>query len=245
MKIAAISDLHIGPRRWMDEFRHAEATFLAFLDRLERTHDLIVLVGDVFQTDHDLFPGRRGAVRQLMGARRRLPALAERFARPPYRYVHGNHDQIARDHLGAAETLRLEADGYCAFFVHGHQYDPIFRRAEVLARSASWFTGRLRAAGLRPVAQWFEANDIRIKHERFHRGDGPYLSAGRRLLREHSADVVVMGHTHVPVRVEAPEGLIVNTGSCSIGQEMYVSIDTRARAVELHAPAVAHSILKT
>ena len=239
MRIAALSDLHIGARAWMDEFRHPEARFLAFLDRLERAHDVIVLVGDVFQTDHDPLPGQRAAVRQLMRARRRLPALAERLACPPYRYVHGNHDIVARDHLGAAETLAVDADGFRAFFIHGHQYDPVFRRAEPLARAATWFTGRLRAAGLRPLAQWFESNDIQIKHRRFHHPEGPYLRAGRRLLREHGADVVVMGHTHVPVRVAAPEGLIVNTGSCSIGQEMYVSIDTRARTVELHAPPPA------
>ena len=50
--------------------------------------------------------------------------------------------------------------------------------------------------------------------------------AGSRLL-------VVMGHTHVPVRVEYPEGWVVNSGSCSVGQRMYVAIDTAARSVEI------------
>jgi predicted phosphodiesterase len=233
MRIAALSDLHIGARRWMDEFRHTEAGFLRFLDDLEGRFDAIVLVGDVFQTDHAWLPGRRGAVRQLMAAQRRLPALAERFARPPYRYIHGNHDAIARDQLGAEETHEIDADGFRVFFIHGHQFDPLFRRVEPLTRAASWFTGRLRFAGLRPVAQWFEANDIEIKHRRFHHPEGPYLRAGRELLRERAADVVVMGHTHVPVRVEFPEGWVVNSGSCSVGQRMYVAIDTAARTVEL------------
>ncbi|MCA9634405.1 MAG: metallophosphoesterase family protein [Myxococcales bacterium] len=247
MRIAAISDLHIGPRGWMDEFRHREADFLAFLDRLEEEFEVIVLVGDVFQTDHAMVPGRRGAVRHLMAAQRRLPALAERFARAPYRYIHGNHDAIARDHLGAPESLRLEADGFVAYFIHGHQFDPLFRRVEPLTRAASWFTGRLRFVGLRAVAEWFEGNDIRIKHERFHHDAGPYLSAGRRLLQEEGADVVVMGHTHVPARVETPEGLVVNSGSCSVGQQVYVAIDTAARSVEVRTPRIrgAHSIAKT
>ncbi len=234
MRIAALSDLHIGAHRWMDEFRHREADFLGFLDRLEASFDAIVLVGDVFQTDHAWLPGRRGALRQLRAAQRRLPQLAERFSRAPYRYVHGNHDAVAREHLQAPETLQLEADGRRVFFIHGHQFDPLFRRAYALTRAASWFTGRLRYAGLRPVAEWFESNDIRIKHERFHRDDGPYLRAGRDLLREHGADIVVMGHTHVPVRVEYPEGLVVNSGSCSVGQHSYVAIDTRSGEVELH-----------
>ncbi len=233
MRIAALSDLHIGAHGWMDEFRHPEAAFLGFLDRLEADFDAIVLVGDVFQTDHAWLPGRRGSLRQLHAARRRLPELAARFSQPPYRYVHGNHDAIAQEHLDAPETLQIEADGRRVFFIHGHQFDPLFRRAYALTRAASWFTGRLRFAGLRPVAQWFESNDIRIKHQRFHRDDGPYLRAGRELLRRHNADVVVMGHTHVPVRVEYPEGLVVNSGSCSVGQHSYVAIDTTSGEVEL------------
>lgn len=238
MRIAALSDLHIGARAWMDEFRHPEPSFLAFLDRLEAEHDAIVLVGDIFQTDHDLLLGPRAAVRQLIKARRRLPQLAERFARAPYHYVHGNHDLIAGAHLGAAERLCLGDDDFRVLFIHGHQFDPIFCRAQALARGATWFTGRLRAAGLRPVAQWFEGNDIRIKHQRFHHPEGPYLRAARRLLHEHAAHAVVMGHTHVPVHVELPEGIFINTGTCSIGQQMYTSIDTRARTAHLHAPRV-------
>jgi len=233
MRIAALSDLHIGARLWMDEFRHHEGDFLRFLDRLEADFDAIVLVGDVFQTDHAWLPGRRGALRQLEAARARLPALAQRLAAPPYRYVHGNHDAIAGEHLAAPETLEIEADGRRIFFIHGHQFDPLFCRAYRLTRAASWFTGRLRFVGLRPVAAWFEANDIRIKHERFHHDEGPYLRAGRRLLVERNADVVVMGHTHVPVRVEYPEGLVVNSGSCSVGQHSYVVIDTATGSVEL------------
>ncbi|MEZ4452017.1 MAG: metallophosphoesterase family protein [Nannocystaceae bacterium] len=237
MRIAAISDLHIGARRWMDEFHHAEARFLRFLDHLEAEADVIVLVGDVYQTDHALVPGSRGAVRQLMAARRRLPEIAARLERPCYRYVHGNHDWIARDALGAVERLTLSADGVRVHFIHGHQFDPLFRGVYALTRAATWCTGRLRFVGLRPVADWFEGNDIRIKHARFHHDEGPYVRAGRQLLRDEAADVVVMGHTHVPVRARVPEGVLLNTGSCSRGQEMYALIDTARGTAELRTPA--------
>ena len=233
MRIAALSDLHIGARPWMDEFRHSEGSFLRFLDRLEAEFEAIVLVGDVFQTDHCWIPGRRGAIRQLRLARGRLPDLAKRLAAAPYHYIYGNHDAIAQDLLAARETLALEADGLRIFFVHGHQFDPLFRRAWALTRAASWCTGRLRFVGLRALAQSIEGHDIRIKHRRFHHPEGPYLKAGRRLLREQHADIVVMGHTHMPVRVEVPEGIIVNSGSCSAGQLSYVAIDTRQHSVEL------------
>ena len=57
----------------------------------------------------------------------------------------------------------------------------------------------------------------------------------RALLGKQCADVVVMGHTHIPDRLELPEGIYANTGSCSVGQRMYVSIDTARRSVELHS----------
>ena len=44
MKIAAISDLHIGAYARSDSFGHAQDAFLRLLDGLEATHDLIVLL---------------------------------------------------------------------------------------------------------------------------------------------------------------------------------------------------------
>jgi predicted phosphodiesterase len=236
VKIAALSDFHIGARGYTDEFHHTEAAFLEFLAGLEATHERIVLVGDIYQTEHDLLPGHRAAARQLARARRRMPALAERLGGPAYVYVHGNHDAVAGRELGAQELVRLTADGFTAVFIHGHQFDPVFRRAYAAARAATWLTGRMRRAGLRPLAQWFEGRDIAIKHRRFGHAEGPYAAAARGLLREHAADVVVMGHTHVPHVHALPEGRVVNTGSCSRGRFMHVSIDTQARTVELHVP---------
>lgn len=234
MRIAALSDFHIGARAYMDEFRHDEARFLAYLDRLEASHDRIVLVGDIYQTEHSLRPGHQAAARELGRARRRLPALAERLRGGPYLYLHGNHDAVAGAELAAPEQLRLAADGFAVVFIHGHQFDPIFSRAYAAARAATWFTGRLRRLGLRPLAQWFEGRDIALKHRRFGHAHGPYATAARALLREHSADLVVMGHTHVPHLHLLPEGRIVNTGSCSRGRTMHVTIDTAARSVEIH-----------
>ena len=238
MRIAALSDFHIGARAYMDEFHHDEHSFLAYLDRLEASHDRIVLVGDIYQTEHAMRPGHRAAARELTRARRRLPALAERLRSGPYVYLHGNHDAAAARELGAPESLRLVADGFAMIFIHGHQFDPIFSRAYAAARAATWFTGRLRRLGLRPLAQWFEGRDIALKHRRFGHASGPYAQAARALLREHSADLVVMGHTHVPHLHTLPEGRVVNTGSCSRGRLMHVTIDTTARSVEIHAPAV-------
>ena len=45
MRIAAISDFHIGATALTDTFGHAEDAFLRWLDRLEARHDRIVLLG--------------------------------------------------------------------------------------------------------------------------------------------------------------------------------------------------------
>ena len=182
MRIAALSDFHIGARRYMDEFRHSEASFLAWLDVLERSHDRIVLVGDIYQTEHALLPGLRPAAAQLARAQARLPALSARLRGPQYLYLHGNHDAVAGPALAAPERLQLRADDFTVVFIHGHQFDPVFQRARAAAQAATWFTGRLRRAGLRPLAQWFEGRDVAIKHRRFGHADGPYARAARTLL---------------------------------------------------------------
>lgn len=231
MRIAALSDFHIGARAGMDEFRHDEAPFLERLARVIDTHDRVVLVGDIYQTDHDWRTGQVAGARQLALARRRVPRLARALDRLPY--VHGNHDAVAARELGALPELRIDADGAALLFIHGHQFDPVFARAHAAARAATWFTGRLRRAGLRPLAQFFEGKDIAIKHRRFGHAEGPYARAARSLMRERGVDLVVMGHTHVAHRHDLPEGTVVNTGSCSGGRFTVVTLDTATRSATI------------
>jgi predicted phosphodiesterase len=237
LRIAALSDFHIGVKPHRDGFRHGLDAFCRFLDQLEATHDAIVLLGDIYQTDHGLFPGRASASRHLGRARRRIGELAARLERPPYVYVFGNHDEVAGEALNAREHASWHVDGLGVFFVHGHQFDPVARRARLAADLGTWITGRMRSLGLRPLAQWLEDRDIAIKDGRFRGEQGPYAIAGRDLARTWGAQIVVMGHTHVASVTAIPEGLVVNTGSCSRGRTEFVSIDTRARTVTLYGAA--------
>ena len=50
MKIAVISDLHLGRGDAADLFGHDDAEFLRFLDFLEGNFERIVLLGDIFET---------------------------------------------------------------------------------------------------------------------------------------------------------------------------------------------------
>jgi predicted phosphodiesterase len=234
MRVAALSDLHIGVTDRRDGFRHDAARFGAFLDELEAAHDRIVLLGDIFQTDHGAVPTRASARRHLRRARARVPQLARRWSGPKYLYVFGNHDAIARAELRAPEHACLEDHGVRILFIHGHQFDPVAVRAPLAADVGTWFTGRLRAIGLRPAAAWLEARDIAIKDRRFRGPQGPYARGAARLARDHEARVVVMGHTHC-ARIDAlAESLVVNTGSCSGGRSSWVSLDTATRRLRIH-----------
>lgn len=234
MRIAVLSDFHIGATDATDSFAHREDDFLSYLDELEGDHDIVVLLGDIFQTEHGFLPDRPTARLQLAMARARVPGLCERMTGASYRYIHGNHDEIASSVMSAPSSLQLGDDEFSVFLIHGHQFDPMLRMPIYpISRTATWFTGRLRQYGLRTVAEYFEGRDIVIKHERLGGPDGPYARASRDLMRQHKADCVVMGHTHMPVCHEFAEGISVNTGTCSHGQRCHVSIDTRARTVDV------------
>lgn len=234
MRIAALSDLHIGARRHTDGFRHDAAAFGRFLDRLEAEHDQVVLLGDVYQADHSLVPTAAAARRMLARARARVGSLSARFDRPPYVHVHGNHDAIAGPALGAPERLRVAAR-FPVLFIHGHQLDPVAVRAPWAADLGTWSTGRLRAVGLRPLAWWLEQRDVSIKDRRFRGPAGPYARGAQALVHEHAVAIVVMGHTHCPGITPLSHGVMVNTGTCSGGRTMWVSIDGERGTIEVHA----------
>lgn len=235
VRIAAFSDLHIGAHRHTDGFGHPLSRFEAWLTTLERDHDRIVLLGDIFQTDHAWRRSPAAFRRQLSAGQRRVARLWDRFRAGGYVYVHGNHDEIAAEAVGAAEQF-VATGRYPALFIHGHQFDPVARAAPAAANLGTWTCGRLRAAGLRPVARWLEGRDVAIKHERFGGPDGPYAAGAVSLARRHGTPVVVMGHTHVETIDAIDAGLCVNTGTCSGGALSFASIDTDAGRVQVHGP---------
>ena len=189
-------------------------------------------MGDIYQTDHGILPTVASARRHLRRARARVAALTERFRRPKYHYVFGNHDEIAAD-VGAVESVTLQEDSCCIVFIHGHQFDPVALQARLAADMGTWAMGRLRASGLRPAARWFEERDIAIKDRRFRGPAGPYAVGAARLAAERHASVVVMGHTHC-ARIDRVGGILsVNTGSCSRGAITYVSLDTAQRRLRV------------
>ena len=227
MKIAVISDLHLGGGGRVDRFGHADSTFLRFLSFLEGSFERIVLLGDVFELLHGGLPGSFSA--QLQKVRAAHPAIFERFRRPPYTYIHGNHDLASRKLLGAPQDLLIDADGARLLFVHGHQADWIVRSLYPLAVFTSWVGGMIeRLLGPLIARRLDDVDNWLLSARRV--GPCPFQGWAVAQAVRARADVVVTAHTHLPLVAEHGDRLYMNSGTCSRGRFNFLSIDTRAGA---------------
>jgi predicted phosphodiesterase len=223
MSIAVISDLHLGPGDRSDLFRHEDERFLGFLSFLEKNFERIVLLGDIWETLTPAWPlSPREALRRCREAH---PEIARRFAGSQYTYVHGNHDIVAGAAENVPDELVLTHGTTRLLFTHGHHHDVLIRNARWLSELGVWFGGWILRLGLQSVYRVLDAVDqlragITAAPERctFQRW-AISLAAAR------EADVVVTGHTHVPLRVEHPRALFLNSGSCADGRFSFLSVD--------------------
>lgn len=254
MRIAVLSDLHLGIRDRAERFGHDQAAFERFLDALERAFDVIILNGDTWETwQGERFADTRAAWR---AARRAWDRLGARFEREPYRLTWGNHDPLLADE-GVPRQLTLEADGLRLLFTHGHEWDPPLKRIGPLAYAFSWSTAWMVRREERPAVR--AINRLRGGFERRHlynprlpprldaldEASCPYLRGAAAWLREHPrVDVIALGHTHVPARVETPWGLVLNSGAAAGGRYAWIAADTARRAFHVfeHEPDVARAL---
>jgi predicted phosphodiesterase len=224
MKLAVISDLHLGAGDLADGFGHDDGEFLRFLTFLERNFERVVLLGDIWET---LQSRRLGSAREELALARAMhPEIAKRFERPQYHYVHGNHDIVAGV-LGVPDELTFEADGVKLLFTHGHQNDPLIARGRWLSDLGVWLGGWIRRVGLGAFYR------LCAKVDEMRGGlslDGTRCAfqqwaVGEAARREF--DIVVTGHTHLAARTEHGSRLFLNSGSCSEGKLSFLSLDTR------------------
>ncbi len=222
MQIAVISDLHLGRGGPTDLFGHDDEEFLRFLQFLESNFERIILLGDVWETLTGADWGKR--VAELHAARAHHREIAERFRRPQYTYVHGNHDYVTRDVEGAPSELVLQVDGTRLFFGHGHQGDPLIHRARWLSEFGVWLGGWLRRLRLSSLYSYFSRMDL----ERSQLTEKCAIQRWAVLEALHRrADVVVTGHTHVPGRRDHDSCLFLNSGTCAEGHISFLGVDTK------------------
>jgi predicted phosphodiesterase len=232
MRIAVISDLHLGRRDAVDLFGHEDAAFGRFLRFLEGSFERIVLLGDIFETLTPRLPGRHAA--ELAAAREAHAPLVQRFTGPRYVYVHGNHDLVAGAVLGAPEEVVLEADGVRLLLTHGHRHDWVIRHARWLSEAAVWAGAWLRRAGLTPVFRAFDAADALLRGASADPQRCPFQRWALARAEAHASDIVVTGHTHLGTRAEHGERLFLNSGSCAGGRFSFLALDTARGEYALH-----------
>ncbi len=231
MRIAVISDLHLGTSDASDSFGHDDAHFLRFLDHLENNYERIVLLGDIWETLTSRTFGQ--AIEALRDAQSSHPELKRRFDRPCYLYVHGNHDLVV-SRFGVPLHLVMEAHGVRIVLTHGHIFDRLVRHARWASELAVFAGGWLRRLGCRGLYRMLDSWDQRRAGT-----EAPSLSPSAfqrwaiAMAEAHGADAIVTGHTHVAGIAQHGQRLFVNSGSCSEGRFSYVSIDTQQARFEV------------
>jgi predicted phosphodiesterase len=233
MKIAVISDLHLGARDRADTFGHDETDFLRFLRYLEGNFERIVLLGDIWETLTGTTYGN--AARALEAARDAHPEIAARFRRPKYRYVHGNHDIVAGVTENAPEELALRIDGTRLLFTHGHHHDLLIRKARWLSELGVWLGGWLLRMRLNPLYSMFDSIDRARSRLDVDGTKCTFQRWAMDVAHARGADVVVTGHTHFANRTEHGSGLFLYSGSCANGKYSYLGIDTRSSTYGVHS----------
>lgn len=231
MKVAVISDLHLGAGGATDLFGHDDGEFLRFLAFLEKNFERIVLLGDVWETLTGALPG--SPLVELAAAHATHPELARRFERPMYSYVHGNHDIVAMTR-GVPEELTLHADGVRLLFTHGHQNDVVVKHARWLSELGVWFGAWVRRFGFGKMYQLLRRLDGLRAGASLDAQSCTFQRWAVEVARLKSADVVVTGHTHIAARAEHGDRLFLNSGSCAMGAISFLSIDTKKKEFAVH-----------
>ena len=232
MKIAVISDIHLGRGDRSDQFGHDDADFVRFLRYLEGDFERIVLLGDVYETLASPVP--MAQVQELDAIRAAHPEIIKRFDAPQYTYLHGNHDLVTRHVAAAPSQLSLEVDGKRLLFTHGHGYDLINRRAPWIAEWSVWLGHWVSRVGLAGVYRFFDRVDRFLRSLKIDPRKATFEDWAMALGTQRKADVVVTGHTHEARRDQRGGRLFLNSGTCAEGKFEFLTIDTRRDEYALH-----------
>ena len=241
MRIATFGDLHLGHTPVLDKFQGKEENLLRFDDHLSRTHDRIILMGDIYQTDYGMYPGSRSDV--LEAILKRYPRIIQRWGSSHYDSIFGNHDLITQKLLGTLKQIRLKKDGWRIWLIHGHQFDPFIAKKGHLPFFVTWIIGGMRRTGLGWLADFLEGPLYDFGQRIFQRLE----LAARKALINGKNNIIVMGHSHQMTCQQLGKGIYVNSGACSCDDMCYVSIDTSTRVVEVRAfrpPDEYHLLLR-
>lgn len=225
MNIAVISDLHLGAKDSCDAFGHDDAEFLRFLKFLESNFERIVLLGDIWETLTGKMPW--SPEEGLAEARACHPEIAARFRRPKYKYIHGNHDIVTAVTDRAPLYWQFEANGKRLLFTHGHTHDLLIQKAPWLAELAVCLGGWVRRCGLDTLYRLFDRIESWRAGARIAPSECTFQRWAVETAYAREADIIITGHTHIPLSAEHGPKLFMNSGACSNGRFSFAAMDTR------------------
>jgi UDP-2,3-diacylglucosamine pyrophosphatase LpxH len=216
MRILAISDVHLGSK---SRIAGSDGELCVLLK--SEPWDQVVVVGDLFDFWEATFE-------EIVQAHPTVLATLESLETV---IVIGNHDaQFAGiDCLNGMKVVTgaytLEDAGTTIVFQHGHEFDKL--SLSLTARFFYWLTEKLDA-----VAQWFAGSGVSLRREiRYSLVESgtaesfsDNVSAGS-VLSAPEADVVVSGHTHIPLVKQIGTTVYVNCGDFGPEHQTYVVIE--------------------
>lgn len=227
MKVAVISDLHIGHSDETHQLGHADYSFAEFLFFLEKTYDKIILLGDIFEIEmeNELNPE---VTYDLCKQEHNL--ITKRFEKPKYVYVFGNHDLIG-EKFGAIEKYEISYMGNKYLFIHGHQFDHFYQST---SSTLAYFGGLCLKLNMKSLYRWvtekFELGaifSIKRENEKFEKKAISYAN-------KHGYKAVITGHTHNPKILESNgNATFMNSGTCTHGRFCYLHLDLENSVFEL------------
>ena len=143
MRIAVISDLHIGAEEFVPD------GFGEFLDHLEREHDEIVLLGDVFECYFPRLPWK--ALAEYDRFDHLYRDITRRFRSAQYTVLSGNHDMVAQRARGIPSRTERGGPGFRILLSHGHENESAYQSPLKirLVELYMWLVYRLKRLGLR------------------------------------------------------------------------------------------------
>lgn len=238
------SDQHLGGVP-----RSKELSFISFLEHVGSEGRSLLLVGDLFDFWFEYGPVIPGKQFRALAA---LAALVD--AGVPVTLMGGNHDawggRFLREEVGVTfcpDQLRTEIGGRSALVTHGDgvgRGDLKYRFLKRVLRS--WpIIGSFRVLhpeiGLR-LASAVSTTEGKMSSDAAAQGRARFIEewARSRLAAEPELDLVICGHSHLPVIVEVTPGRYYLNAGDWIRHDTYITIQPGS-APELHRWGVASS----
>lgn len=223
-RMVVISDLHVG-----NPFSLATQKLQGFVDYLLDEGMSVCINGDGLDILQSRFHVLASQTLEIVELLRRLSE-----ADLGVYYVVGNHDVALEGILSSwlgdylSPFLNLRSGPSRVRIEHGHIYDPLYIASPRVYAAA----GALAAPFLRLYPDvykvWSGISRLRMWRQKRHEAHRvewrPSEIEAADMVAERGFDVVVMGHTHRPERVELPSGAVYLNSGNWLRDSTFVSI---------------------